>query len=275
MVATGSTKRVVTYRPSGFAGSFVMPFVLLAIGVSVFYVAILSLRTLEVRCDRAAGTCSIVSSWGPLTTAQPIPLATITGTRLKTSVSKHTYSYEVVLVTAEGDVRLSAKGSGDKAQRVAAKASLDAFLDDPAAATVDVVYDDPSPGLFAFTFLFSAAFSLVGWIGTTVTRVEVDDDARTVDLVTRRWPLRQARLTFPLDAVRDVVTGKDAETSGTETPSTDGCSLVVVVDGEEKWIPISAGFEQPKSPEKARAVNEVRTLVLGWQQPKASRTSWE
>ena len=250
----------VQYLPNGPAGRFLWPLLLLAIFALTFWGGVMTLRTVRFACDRGASVCSVVSSWGPLSTAREIPLASIKKTRLDSSHGKHGYSYEVVLVTSSGDARISMVASSSKTQRTDAKAQIDAFLGDPRSTTLDLVYDEPSFGGFAMLAL-SLVWVIIGWGLSRAARVEVDRAARTCTVVTLRWPLGPKRRVYPLDDVRDAIV--------TESRGRKGATynVALVVSGQEKPVPL-LNMSSSGRAWKDGAVADIRALLATASSPR-------
>ena len=228
-----SQQSIVRYFPSGPVGRFLWPLALLVAFAATIWGSVATLRTVHFLCDRGAGTCSIVSSWGPLSTARTLPLASVKKTRLDSSHSKNSYSYQLALVTSTGDIQISSVASSSKSQRTEAKAQIDAFLVNPQATTLDVDYDEPSSAGFAMLAL-SLVWVLVGWAVSVSARVEIDRAERTCTVITVRWPLAPKRRVFRLDDVRDaVVTSRSGRGGAT-------FSVGLVIDGETKPVPLVA-----------------------------------
>ena len=245
-------KTSVTYLPNGRIGAVAFPLLFIGAFALSAWAAMISLSSVHLGCSRAAGTCAIVSAFGPFATTRAVPLASIHSARLDSSRTKNSWSYEVVLVTAEGEVSLSRFRSHDKAQRTWIKEQIERFLAST-DATFDIEYDEPQlSGLVLVAF--GLVWLLAGWAISHFARVEIDPVARTLDVVMLRWPAPPKRHTYPLDAVHAAVV---VESSGRKGKT---FSVGLVVDGNEKPVPLVGGSSSGRGP-KDRTVQALQALL--------------
>ena len=246
-----SAGAVVHYLPNGRFGRVAVPLLVLAVFAGTVFGGVLSLRTVHLLCDRGLGTCSIVSSWGPVSTARTVPIESIRKTRLDTSRGKNgVATYEVVLVTSDGDARLSMVSSSNSAQRGRAKSDIDTFLANPKNGSLDVDYDEPDR-----TGMLLLALSLVwlyaAWAMSRSARVEIDRANGTCTVVAVRWPLPPARRVFELADVRDAVVREGGKRNT--------YNLALVVDGYEEVLVF--GWASSGRAWKDAAAAEIRALL--------------
>ena len=251
---TPTNRSVVNYMPNGAVGRVVFPMFFLLFSGLMVYAGMASMRSIHFRCDRASGQCTIASSLGPWSDAQPIPLTSIRSTRLETVHGKKgSVGYRVDLVTGSGNVELSSHTSS-AATRNEQKAEIDRFLTDRTQASVDVDYDEPSAAGWMI-LVFAMLFVLVAWMLTWFGRVEIDWSTRKLSVLTVRWPLAPARRTFELGSVRDAVVHSARGRKGGTV-----YSVRLVIDGQEQPVPIMNMASSGRA-SKERAAAEIRAML--------------
>ncbi len=251
---------VVRYSPTGPVGRVVWLLVLLLAFVGTFHAGLMTLRAVHFVCDRRAATCSIVSSWGPVSTAQTFAIGSIKKTRLDSFHDKHGTTYRVALVTSDGDVPMSMVTSSDRSRLAQLKAEIDAFLSSTQHPTLDVDYDEPS----AFGFLvlgLSLVWVLIAWVISGSARVEIDRAAHACTLVTVRWPLASKRRVYRLEDVRDAIV---TESRGRRSMTYRVC---LVIDGQKEPVSLVKVGTAEREP-KDRVASEIRALLATASSPR-------
>jgi hypothetical protein len=196
---------VVTYFPMGRLTQIVFALCLGAAFVACVKLGVTFASSVILQCERAAGTCAVISRFESFTSTRTIPISSIRSTRLDTSGDKKRgFGYSLVLVTTSGDVAISNVASNDHAARVEAKRLLDLFLQDPKQPDFDVLYDPPAAGGYV-VLAFSLLVLFFVWFVARWARVEIDWGKRVVTVVRMGWPLPPRRLRFELGAVSAAV----------------------------------------------------------------------
>jgi len=198
----------ITVRPYSAVAAFFGAGLLLAMALLLASGTKAMLRSVRLECDRGAGVCAIVGSWGPVSSRETLPLAGVHALRVDAVLvhgrSHTTTDYDGLLVTDQGDKQISNVSTSDPSERRAARDAFNAFLADPSRRTVDIPYDRPN--IFAGLLLaFWATVMLVlASHLTRSSRVWVDHDRRTLHVKRLRLPLRSVETTFPLSALLEV-----------------------------------------------------------------------
>jgi hypothetical protein len=227
--------RAVRYSPLGPVAAVGVPLLCVGVFVASLLGFIASARDVRVQCERVTGTCRVVSSWlGAYTQTRTFDLASLRGARLDASRTKNGHSYEVVLLSTQGDEPISSRGSAYADARRKQKEALDGFLRDPRQRDIDVVYDEASAESLLW-LAFGLAWLFAAWGARTSVRIEVDHRARELTVVTVRTPLPSKRRTYPMDRVRGAVV---TEVRGTRGGARYTAALVL--DGEEQPVPLTS-----------------------------------
>ncbi len=249
--------RVVRYRPSSLRDLAPVLFGLCLAGLVLLGLAARFLRSVDLRCQRAAGSCVIEVHWLLFTENRRVPLVAIEGTVM---MGDKKNGFDVAFITVDPKTRESTNivlphgGNEPIEVRTEQKLQVDGFLADPSKPSLELAYSKGSLGFGVVPILFSLAMIYAVVYLTQGARFEADVDHGKVRIVQERWPLPARVVTLTL---AEVVSVGVLDVPNPKRPGSSWNVEIFLADGTKQLLASAAGTTRARAEMAARDIGVI------------------